>query len=122
MVNKLSLFSGRDEKGVRLIGALAIPAHTMKALDEYFIKGWSPGSFLTSILTNNLYGAVNSADHANKHVIYEIVKWLVTEAEVPTSSWGSEENIKDWLHDTNNIRTKWVDKIEKKYIWETLKA
>jgi len=121
MINKLSLFPGRDEKG-RLLGALAIPAHTMKALDEYFIKGWSPGGFLTSIFTNNLYGAVNSADHANKHVIYEIVKWLVTEAEVPTSSWGCEKNIGDWLRDTNNIRTKWVDKFEKEYIWKTLKA
>jgi hypothetical protein len=50
----------------------------MKAVDDYFLKGYQPEGFLTSVLTNNLYGAVNSADHANKHVIYEIVKWLVS--------------------------------------------
>ena len=121
MVNKLSLFPDREYAGHKL-GALTIPAHTVKALDEYFLKGYQPGGFLTSILTNNLYGAVNSADHANKHVIYELVKWLVTEAKVPTSSWGCEENVKDWVDDINNIRTKWVDKIEKEYIWKTLKA
>ena len=121
MVNKLSLFPDREYAGNK-IGALTIPAHTVKALDEYFLKGYQPGGFLTHVLTNNLYGAVNSADHANKHVIYELVKWLVTEAEVPSASWGCEENVKDWVDDINNIRTKWVDKIEKEYIWKTLKA
>ena len=121
MVNKLSLFPDREYAGHKL-GALTIPAHTVKALDEYFLKGYQPGGFLTHVLTNNLYGAVNSADHANKHVIYELVKWLVTEAEVPSASWGCEENVKDWVDDVNNIRTKCVDKIEKAYIWKTLKA
>ena len=116
-----SLFPGRDEKG-RRIGELSIPTHTMEALDSYFLKGYQPGGFLTSVLTNNLIGAVNSADSANRHAIYEIVKWLTTERNVPPNSWGCTENVLDWLHDTNKIRTNFVDKFEKEYIWKALKA
>ena len=116
-----SLFPGRDEKG-RRIGELSIPTHTMEALDDYFLRGYEPGGFLTSVLTNNLIGAVNSADSANRHAIYEIVKWLTTERNVPPKSWGCTENVVDWLHDKDGIRTKWVDKMEKEYIWKALKA
>ena len=121
MSEKLSLFPGRDEKG-RRIGELSIPTHTMESLDSYFLRGWEPGGFLTSVLTNNLIGAVNSADSANRHAIYEIVKWLTKETRIPLNSWGCTENVVDWLRDIGGIRTKWVDKFEKKVIWETLKA
>jgi hypothetical protein len=121
MAEKLSLFPGRDEKG-RQIGELSIPAHTMEALDSYFLKGYQPGGFLTSVLTNNLIGAVNSADSANRHAIYEIVKWLTTEAKVPPGSWGCAENIVIWVNDIGGARTKFVDRMEKEYIWKALKA
>jgi hypothetical protein len=120
MTAKLSLVSKQKES--RRLGELAFPEHTMEALDNYFLKGYPPGGFLTSILTNNLYGAVSSADNANKHVIFEIVKWLTTESRLPPTSWGCNENVIAWLHDEGGIRTKWVEKMEKEYIWETLKA
>ena len=119
-MSKLTLFLGEDDK--RLIGELAIPQHTVEALDSYFLRGWEPGGFLTSILTNDLYGAVRSADYANKHVIYEIVEWLTLEPIVPRNSWGHEKLVEGWLRDTDGIRTKFVDKMEKEYIWETLKG
>jgi len=117
---KLTLFSGEEKK--RLIGELAIPQHTVEALDNYFLRGWQPGGFLTSILTNDLYGAVRSADYANKHVIYEIVQWLTLEPIVPKDSWGHEKHVSNWLRDVDNRRTKFVDMIEKLLIWEELKA
>ena len=75
-----------------------------------------------SIDSTLLIGAVNSADSANRHAIYEIVKWLTTERNVPPKSWQCTENVVDWLHDKDGIRTKWVDKMEKEYIWKALKA
>ena len=117
---KLTLFLGEDNKP--LLGELSIPQHTMEALDSYFLRGWEPGGFLTSILINDLYGAVRSADYANKHVIYEIVEWLTLEPIVPKDSWGHEKLVECWLHDVDNRRTKFVDKMEKEYIWKTLKA
>jgi len=117
---KLTLFPEEETK--RMLGELAIPVHTTEALDNYFFRGWQPGGFLTSILTNDLYGAVRSADYANKHVIYEIVQWLTLEPIVPENSWGAKEHVSNWLHDSDGIRTKFVEKIEKEYIWKTLKG
>ena len=120
MPEKLSLFS--DMKFPSKLGEISIPDHTKEALDNYFLKGYEPGWFLTSILTNDLYGAVRSADMQNRHAIYEIVKWLTSERNVPPGSWGCSENMVIWLNDIGGVRTKFVDKLEKEYIWETLKA
>jgi hypothetical protein len=117
---KLTLFPSEETK--RMLGELVIPVHTTEALDNYFFRGWQPGGFLTSILTNDLYGAVRSADYANKHVIYEIVHWLTLEPTVPKNSWGHEENVSNWVRDVDSCRTEWVDMMEKLLIWETLKA
>ena len=84
MAERLTLFPEEETK--RMLGELAIPVHTTEALDNYFFRGWQPGGFLISILTNDLYGAVRSADYANKHVIYEIVQWLTLEPIVPIAS------------------------------------
>ena len=119
-MSKLTLFPA-DHISNQL-GQLVIPTHTKEALDNYFLKGYEPGGFITSILTNNLYGAVNSADIANRHAIWEIVKWLTAEAEVPSASWGTKDHVSNWLHDSDGIRTKFVEKIEKEYIWKTLKG
>jgi hypothetical protein len=119
-MTKLSLFP-EDTISNRL-GELVIPSHTKEALDSYFLKGYEPGGFLMSILTNNLYGAVTSADVANRHAIWEIVKWLTTDPIVPIHSWGTKDHVSNWLDDVGGIRTKFVEKIEKEYIWETLKA
>lgn len=118
-MKKLSLFP--EDTISTLLGELVIPDHTKEALDSYFLKGYEPGGFLTSVLTNNLYGAVTSADTANRHAIYEIVKWLTTDPIVPIHSWGTKEHVSNWLDDVGGIRTKFVEKMEKEYIWETLK-
>lgn len=121
-MSKLTLFPNKNEMDIRRqLGEISIPEHTLESLDSYFLRGWEPGGFLSGILTNNLYGAVNSADIANRHAIYEITKWLTTE-RLPTHSFGSEEKVRNWLNDTDGIRTKFVEKIEKEYIWKTLKA
>ena len=119
-MSKLSLFPA-DHISNQL-GQLVIPTHTKEALDSYFLKGYNPGKFVSSILINNLHGAVNSADIANRHAIWEIVTWLTTDPIVPEYSFGCVELFTDWLQDTNNVRTIWVDKFEKEYIWETLKG
>jgi hypothetical protein len=103
------------------LGQLVIPTHTKEALDNYFLRGYEPGGFITSILTNNLYHAVASADLANRHAIWEITKWLTTDPIVPEHSWGTQHWVNWWLNDTEKVRTKFVEKIEKEYIWETLK-
>lgn len=122
MSQKFSLFP--DDRSVSAgLGMVEIPEHTRAALDDYFLRGYQPGNFLTSVLTNNLYGAVGSADFNNRHAIYEITKWLIhNDGTIPHNSFGTTEKVTDWLRDTNSIRTNFVEKFEKEYIWKTLKA
>jgi hypothetical protein len=71
-----------------------VPEHTREALENYFIHGYQPGGFLTSVLANDLVGAVSRADSTNKRRIPEIVNWVVFNA--PAGSWGSLEVVDSW--------------------------
>lgn len=72
-----------------------IPEHTKETFENYFNRGWEPGSFGMSVLCNDLVGAVSRADHINKRHLSEIVEWLVENA--PRGSWGCEEAVREWL-------------------------
>jgi hypothetical protein len=95
-----------------------VPDHTQQALEDYFFHGYEPGSFLMSVLCNDLMGAVNRCDHINREHIVDIAKWVMHTA--PCSSWGNRAMVMDWVNDTNGTRTKFVDEFEKRLMWETL--
>lgn len=71
-----------------------VPSHTVEALYHYWVNGWQPGSFLTSMLTGDLYSAAARADHWNKNAIGHIVDFIVNHG--PQGSWGSSELVHDW--------------------------
>ena len=62
---------------------------------RYFDYGVPPGDFGEAILTNNLIGAVGSADDVNSEIIHEHIMWLWNNA--PGNSWGSEERFNAWV-------------------------
>lgn len=118
-MGKLSLFHDESQVG-RILGSLVVPEHTIEALDDYFIRGYLPGNFIICILTNNLYGAVASADFKNRHAIYEIVKLLTNTSKVPGGSYGSIQEVNNWINDVDKVRTTFSTALEKEYIWKTL--
>ena len=68
----------------------AFPNQNMVAgLQRYFEHGIEPGSFMTAVLCNDLKEACGRADDINRHMLFEIVKWLWNEA--PSGTWGSPE-------------------------------
>ena len=99
---------------------IGVPPHTREALEDYLIKGWAPGGFLTAMLTGDLYRAVSCADSANRQMLWAIGRWIVICA--PPGSWGSEQNVQDWCNDKNGIRTRYAKPIEQSFIVKTLKA
>lgn len=99
-------------------GGQEIPKHTQDALEDYLIRGYPPGGFLTAILTNDLYRAVASADHANKTNITAITDWVLNYA--PERSWGSPDMVQMWLDDEDNRRTKFSEATQKAYTWAAL--
>lgn len=95
-----------------------VPDHTKEAFENYFFKGFEPGSFLTSVLKNDLIGACTRCDHINREHIVNITKWMLHNA--PTGSWGNHAAVEAWLFDKDNCRSKWADMKEKAIMWAVL--
>lgn len=71
-----------------------IPERMMQSLKNYIEKGERVGGFLTSVLSNDLWRAVGSADDINKPLIPTYVHYLHWES--PAECHGSPEHVKAW--------------------------
>lgn len=72
-----------------------LPHHMVRGMRLYIENGIEPGSFMMSVLCNDLKGAIGRADHVNSQFLGNIVSWLVSNA--PSTCWGSEKKVNDWL-------------------------
>lgn len=95
-----------------------VPDHTRESLENYFFRGWLPGSFVTAVLTNDLVRACTSCDHVNREYIVDIAKWVLHNA--PHGSWGNSDNLQKWAHDVDGCRSDFVQAWEKKAMWRAL--
>lgn len=67
------------------------PDNIAESILNYVEHGWQPGSFVTSVLCNDLTGAVGNADHNNLWKIPHIVAWCYQ--KLPHHLWGSLEKV-----------------------------
>lgn len=95
-----------------------VPDHTQKAFEEYILLGYPPGSFMGAVLRNDFVAAVCHADVENKQHLVDIAKWMLNNA--PRACWGSEQAVRDWLKDKDNVRTSYFEFVEKRRMWEAL--
>lgn len=72
-----------------------LPEHMREGAEDYIERGWKPGGFLFSVLTNNLVEAFAHADAINSFMMRNWAEWLYSEA--PSDCWGSLEKINAWL-------------------------
>ena len=72
-----------------------LPEHMQDGARNYFERQIPPGGFLTAVLTNDLRGAIERADHINIDRLVDWVQWLTWHA--PRGSWGSPDAFKQWL-------------------------
>lgn len=84
----------------------AVPPHTQLTLKNYFFYGLPPGNFVEYMLmhANNLVRAQDGAefiqarqraDTLNAMAINTIARFICE--KLPPGSWGSHENIKNWM-------------------------
>ena len=73
-----------------------VPQHTLEALDRYWKYGYAPGSFLTTLLTGNVFDAIGRADNWNKEALGHIVYYIIHYA--PRGSYGSPALVQDWIN------------------------
>ena len=65
------------------------------SLYHYIEEKRPVGSFLTAVLSNDLFDSFGRADHMNRIQLYNIVSWIYNYA--PTSCYGSRDIVKAWL-------------------------
>ncbi|MGE5505934.1 MAG: hypothetical protein ACM31L_16050 [Actinomycetota bacterium] len=64
-------------------------------LRAYVDAGRRPGPFLTSLLSNDLRGAVAVADPDNRGRIADWIEFC--DGHLPMASWGSAAIVENWL-------------------------
>ncbi len=72
-----------------------IPLRTQQTLKRYVEDGLEPGGFLTSVLCNDLMGAIARADSENIVALKSICQFVYN--EIPGSAWGSPNQMKTWI-------------------------
>lgn len=72
-----------------------VPEHCRAGLLRYLMLGIPPGSFLQSLISNDLTGAVARADAVNAQSIKSYIDFL--HHEVSMECWGSVKRYEDWV-------------------------
>jgi hypothetical protein len=78
---------------------LMVPEHTVHALQLYAQERLQPGGFLTAVLSNDLFLAVDRADYENFQALSAIVVYIYN--RLPRAAWGSPERVSTWLEGTS---------------------
>lgn len=70
---------------------------------NYLVKGWSPGSFFTSVLANDFMSAVQHSHPANSiPALKKLVGWMCN--NMPQESLGSYHAVEEWIKLTEDER------------------
>ena len=69
--------------------------NSAEALDRYVNERIGTGSFLRSVLENNLHRSLGKADRFNRDLIYPLVSFI--HWNLPSSCWGSPGIVEKWL-------------------------
>jgi len=72
-----------------------VPPRTVEALERYLVHRVAPGSFLRSVLENDLIGAILRADSENLAALPELCRAIWDDLSV--KCYGSREVVEKWL-------------------------
>ena len=62
---------------------------------NYLVYGWEPGSFFTSLLANDFFGAVQHSHPANSiPALKKLCGWI--RDALPNAAWGSYQQVQTW--------------------------
>ena len=98
---------------------MEVPRHTQETLENYLLRGLSPGGFVSAMLAHDYERAISVADTGNRQMFWAIAMWI--NECTPPASRGSYAAIEQWRDDLGGRRTEFVKSIEQDYIWKKLK-
>ena len=73
-----------------------LPEHMRGTAKRYVEGRIDPGSFLSAVICNDLFGAYYKADWINKEHMEDWIMFFYN--DVPTNCFGSKEVMKAWLN------------------------
>jgi len=76
-------------------GLHLIPEHMVDGLVRYIVQGVPPGSFLTAVLSGDLFEALRRADDINQSALVGYARFLTNYA--PIGSYGSPGSVTEWI-------------------------
>lgn len=74
---------------------MRIAGYTRSQIDNYVTQGVPLGEFLFNVMSNNLIGALGSADDENKRTLWELHIYVYN--YTPPFCWGSVGKVEAWL-------------------------
>lgn len=78
-----------------IYNAYGIPSHAVDSFQRYVEKGSDPGSFMMSMLKNDLAETFSTADEINARIVVDYVRYMHN--ELPSPCWGSPEKVAAWI-------------------------
>lgn len=99
---------------------MEVPDHTRESIENYLVRGWSPGGFVTAMLAMDMQRALCNADTANRQMMWAIGRWIIESC--PEQAWGSYEKVQNWVANVDEVRTQYADRVEKRHVWQTLQS
>ena len=81
-----------------------IPSRIKGAIDRYVFDGIPPGHFLSAVIQNNLFEAINRADADSAKALRNIILYFYN--ETPGTCWGNPDRMLSWLSMDEAKRTK----------------
>lgn len=86
-----------------------------QSLYNYLVHGLEPGSFMTAVLSNDLYSACARADYTNVNLMQQYALWIVNHA--PYGSYGSAEMVRGWLR-----KNEYFERFQKELVADRLRT
>ena len=100
--------------------SLWVPDHMREPIRLYVLHGLEPGSFLSYVISNDLFGAIRTADATNSRHLKGIAAWFLNHG--PDGCYGSREHLINWIKDKDNVRSNFFNEYQKALVVERLQG
>ena len=88
-----------------------VPKEYFEPIFNYLVHGYSPGSFFTSLLANDMFSAMARSHPANSVIgLKNLTNWI-NSLELRGIAWGNYEVVKNWLKTDEAARRVVLEKV-----------
>lgn len=91
-----------------------IPHCTMDSILNYILYGFCPDNFLKNILSGNSFVAIEKANPIDFSCFATIHLWILE--NLPKESYGDDNKVINWINNTDNVRSKYLEIKKQDYI------